>query len=91
MILLFFAPLFMLSRLKLLNSLVNDGFAVLFRKSQLAPLGLEIHNFKMNFEKLSDKEKKLWINRIKEYYKRDKLGEHIYFKPHIEKIIKEGE
>jgi len=87
--LLLFWPFLIFSKLKLFDSLVNGGFVVLFQKNQFAPMGLEIDNFKRNFQNLTEKEKNLWIKRIKKYYKKDKLGEHIYFKAHIEEIIQE--
>jgi 2-polyprenyl-3-methyl-5-hydroxy-6-metoxy-1,4-benzoquinol methylase len=86
--LLFFGPLLIFRKFNLIDSLVNDGFVALFKKSHFASLGMELDNCKSNFEKLSDRERQLWLDRIREYYKRDKLREHIYFKSYIEEIIR---
>jgi len=84
---LFFGPLLIFQKLKLFGSLTNNHFVILFRKTNFSPLNLQIDNFKKNFEQLPDEKKQLWINRIRKYYKKDKLKEHIYFKSYIEKII----
>jgi len=60
---------------------------MLFKKSDFSPLGLELNNFKNNFESLSPFQKQLWLERIKQYYKKDKLREHIHLKSYIEEII----
>jgi len=88
---LFLGPLFVLQKLNLFNSLTKNRLVGLLKKNpQTPPLGLETEYFKKNFESLSKQERQIWLDRLKKYYKKDKLREHIYFKSDIENIIKKG-
>lgn len=84
---LFFIIPYLLRKVYFFDYFVNGGLVCLFKKSQFPQLGLEIHNFKNNFSQLKGFEKNNWLNRIKRFYKKDKLNEHIYFKEHIIKLI----
>jgi len=88
---LFFGPVLVLQKLNLFNFSTNNNFVVLFKKSPLLSLGLEIDNFKSNFKNLSNEEKHVWIDKIRKYYKKDKLSEHIYFKSYIKEILESDE
>lgn len=84
---LIYLKLKVLKNLKLCNYLAYNGFVVLYKKSPFPPLGVEVEYFKINYNRLDDNGKELWIERIRKYYKKDNLKEHIYFRDYIEKII----
>jgi len=84
---LLYGPFFLLNKLGIHNNSACSNFVVLLKKNSLPPLGLEIDNFRKNFFVLSEQQKSQWIERIKQYYKKDHLGEHIYFKAYIEELI----
>lgn len=87
--LLFFGPLLLFRKLNMFDSWVSSGLVVLYEKGEFVPLGLEVHNFRKNFESLPTESKNLWVNRMRRYYQKDKLGEHIYLRSYVEGIIRE--
>lgn len=82
-----FGPFWFFSRLGILDSLSSSGVVLLAQKNNLPPLGLELHNFQANFENLNKHDQRIWKSKIKEYLKRDKMKEHIYFPKYLMSLI----
>jgi len=81
--LLLFGPFWLFSKLRMLDSFSNIHIVLVAQKSKFPPLGLESYDFRVNLEKLDKVERKIWINRIKEYLKKDKMKEHIYLQKYL--------
>lgn len=82
-----FGPFWGFSRLGILDSLSSTDVVLLAQKNNLPPLGLELDNFQANFENLDKHDQRIWKNKIKEYLKRDRMKEHIYFQKYLAGLI----
>jgi 2-polyprenyl-3-methyl-5-hydroxy-6-metoxy-1,4-benzoquinol methylase len=86
-----FRPFWVSAKLGVLTSLSNTDIVYLARKNNLPPLGLEIDNFRANFESLAEHDRKIWQDKIKEYLKKDKMSDFVYLKEYLVSLISGGQ
>ncbi len=88
LVLFFFFPFFILSKLGLADSMSNYGLVAMFKKNiDTVPCGLELENFINNFKNLNEYQKEAWKEKIRKFMKKNKLKEHIHFREYILNIL----
>lgn len=78
-------PCWLFSKLGIFEAISKTDIVLLAQKGELPPLGIE--NFQVNYNNLNEDIRTKWKGRIKEYLKKDRMKETIYFESHLKNIL----